>query len=387
MVPSGYWGYPNKFSFRLYFRDLYGDPKLNYPLFPKFDTDSFDNVVLRGGHNDMSNPFIRDELSRRLHKDMGQVACSGSFANLFINGEYKGFYNITEHVSESFCQHWFNSNQAWDVMTMSGIREGDTAKWNEMMAFADSHNMSNSGNYLEMLKRIDVVNFIDYLILQLYGANWDWPQNNWSAASRTVRGRSMAILHLGRGRRDGSNRHGQSIRGSQLAGVGAVDFASSDEGPSRLPPALVRPAAKAFPGNRRRHDQRPIFWNGSTISRAEVIGIVPNMSTFLPNTWFPQREDIFFGQCKTETLFTFAAPILSVNGAVRSGGNAWPGDSLSMANAPAVTGAIYYTLDGTDPRQSSDALSISNLTLVPESAAKKIFVPTSNIGTTWTRWQ
>ena len=382
MQPAGYWGYPNKFSFRLYFRSQYGDPKLDYPLFPKFETDSFDNIVLRGGHNDISNPFVRDELQRRLHKDMGQVACSGSFANLLINGEYKGYYNITEHVSESFCQHWFDSKEAWDVMTMSGIREGDSIGWDNMIAFAQNHNLSDSGNYLEMLKRIDVVNFVDYLIIQAYGGNWDWPQNNWSAAAeRSEHGQWRFFIWDAEGSMDGD--------------VGRNRFGDLNSQGGYL--SILHRALKAHPDYRQLWSdrlQKHFLETGGALTKAnllerfnelksEVIGVIPNMETSLPNIWFPQREEIFFGQCKSESLFTFAAPILSVNGAVRSGGNAWPGDSLSMANAPTVTGTIYYTLDGTDPRQSSDSLSISNLTLVPESATKKILVPTSNIGTTW----
>ncbi|NIN36197.1 MAG: hypothetical protein GTO60_14305, partial [Gammaproteobacteria bacterium] len=37
--------------------------------------------------------------------------------------------------------------------------------------------------YQEMGGRLDIPAFIDYLILQLWSANWDWPQNNWSAAA------------------------------------------------------------------------------------------------------------------------------------------------------------------------------------------------------------
>ena len=36
--------------------------------------------------------------------------------------------------------------------------------------------------------------FIDYLVLQLWGGNWDWPQNNWTAtADSTARLREWQV--------------------------------------------------------------------------------------------------------------------------------------------------------------------------------------------------
>src|SRR5204863_817513 len=76
---------PNdKISYRLYFRGDYNSGRLEYPLFSDSVVRSFDIITLRAGHNDISNPFLRDELARQLHADMGQVAVHGTWANFFI---------------------------------------------------------------------------------------------------------------------------------------------------------------------------------------------------------------------------------------------------------------------------------------------------------------
>ncbi|NIN36198.1 MAG: hypothetical protein GTO60_14310, partial [Gammaproteobacteria bacterium] len=62
---DGYWSGNGKIAFRLYFRDRYGPGWLEYPLFP-FEVDRFKSIVIRSGHNDRTNPFIKDELIRRL---------------------------------------------------------------------------------------------------------------------------------------------------------------------------------------------------------------------------------------------------------------------------------------------------------------------------------
>jgi hypothetical protein len=86
---SGYWTGDAKFSFRLYFRDSYGPSWLEYPLFP-FEVERFKSIVLRGGHNDRVNPFIKDELIRRLHKDMGHVDSGGTMAKAVKMVKEKG---------------------------------------------------------------------------------------------------------------------------------------------------------------------------------------------------------------------------------------------------------------------------------------------------------
>ena len=49
--------------------------------------------VLRAGMNDKCSPFVKDEWMRRLFKEMGGVQETGTFANLYINGYYKYYYN------------------------------------------------------------------------------------------------------------------------------------------------------------------------------------------------------------------------------------------------------------------------------------------------------
>jgi hypothetical protein len=76
----------SKFSFRLYFRNDYGPGRLKYPLFPLTPVQDFDQLVLRAGFNEQGNPFIRDELHRRLSHDMGQIASHGNLAVVFVTG-------------------------------------------------------------------------------------------------------------------------------------------------------------------------------------------------------------------------------------------------------------------------------------------------------------
>ncbi len=178
------WIYGNytKFSFRFYFRNDYGKGKLDYPLFPGSAVTEFDKLVVRGGHNDDRNPFIRDELTRRLFIDTGQIGSHGTFANLFINGEYKGFYNLTERLDDEFQKSWWNTDNDFDILHNFELNSGDLTAWEELFALVNGTDLSIPANYQEVAQRLDVVNFIDYLLVNIYAGTWDWPGNNWHAA-------------------------------------------------------------------------------------------------------------------------------------------------------------------------------------------------------------
>ena len=43
-------------------------------------------------------------------------------------------------------------------------------------------NMRDSRNYEAAQELLDIDNFIDYLLVNVYGGTGDWPHNNWRAA-------------------------------------------------------------------------------------------------------------------------------------------------------------------------------------------------------------
>jgi hypothetical protein len=377
---NGYWSGNGKFSLRLYFRGQYGENRLEYPLFPESNTEEFASVVLRAGHNDISNPFIKDELLRRLHKDMGQVAVTGTFANLFINGQYKGYYNPTEHVKEESCQQWFHSDNPWDVMTMNGIRDGDTRSWNEMLNYATSHDLSDPTYYAEMGRKLDIVCFIDYLIIRLWPNDWDWPQNNWSAAcERSETGRWKFFVWDAEG----------TFRTSDLTLDRFGELNSQNNANGILYRALKASTSfrLLFADRLYRH-----FYNGGAMTEGNIRrrftemqeqlrGVIPSMNTYIIDTWVPNRFDVLLSACKREGMYTFEGPTFFVNGAVQHGGHIADTDLLQITSSQ--TGTVYYTLDGADPAGTDVPQTLDAATLVAKDALKRVTVPTRPVTGDW----
>jgi hypothetical protein len=378
---NGLWSGEGKISLRLYFRGEYGQTRLEYPLIPQSDVEQFATVILRAGHNDRTNPFIKDELLRRLHKDMGQAACSGTFANLFINGEYKGFYNPTEQVKEESCQQWFDSDRSWDIMTMNGIRDGDSASFDAMIAYARGHNLADPAYYAELCKKLDVVSFIDYLIIRLWPNDWDWPQNNWSAAcERSATGRWKFFVWDAEG----------TFESSQLQLDRFTELGTQGNANGYLYQALrTNPDFRMLFADRiYKH-----FYNGGALSdenivkrfselRGELRSVIPSMNTYIVDTWTPSRRPIFLSACMRVGMYTFAGPSFAVNGTPQHGGQVAPGDRLSISLAEG-RGTIYYTLDGSDPAQSGLALGPTMTPLVTRDCPKRILVPAGPLVSDW----
>jgi len=181
-------------SFNLYFRDDYGNESVNLPLNgPGSTVQDYERFRVRAGKNDIRNPFVIDELIRRLSHKMGNGASRGVINSLYVNGELKGFYNMVERLREPFFQslHSDDSDAQWDVLQFEGadnVAEGDEIAFNDMISRLNAP--TTLANWERVLEVADVENMADYYLLNIYGATWDWPHNNWVAAKeRSAEGR------------------------------------------------------------------------------------------------------------------------------------------------------------------------------------------------------
>ena len=178
----------NKYSFRLYFRGEYGQGRLEIPLFPGTQIDSFDTIHLRAGMNDNTNPLLKDEFVRSLCDSIGITACHGTFVHVFLNGAYKGIYNPAERVNEDFLKAYHGGGELWDVIGAGNLLlGGDAVAWNALRT-ASRRDLTSTANYLDVASRMDLENFIDYLLPHIWADNDDWPHNNTRAARERVAG-------------------------------------------------------------------------------------------------------------------------------------------------------------------------------------------------------
>ena len=196
-----------KHSFRLFFRDEYGDGKLNFPLFEGEGVDEFEKFDLRTTQNyswafggSTRNAFVRDVFSRDIQGQMGHPYTRSRFYHLYINGQYWGLYQTEERPEARFAASYMGGDaEDYDVVKSAGSSGGhaNEATDGTMDAYgrlsdyfyqaggigdsklADywkSQGMNPDGSRNPDFERLlDVDNLIDYMILTYYTSDADGP--------------------------------------------------------------------------------------------------------------------------------------------------------------------------------------------------------------------
>lgn len=68
-------------------------------------------------------------------------------------------------------------------MTPDGIRDGDNVAWNAMHALAKA-GVSTRDGFEAIVRYLAIDPLIDYMLINFYGGNGDWPHHNWNAVRR-----------------------------------------------------------------------------------------------------------------------------------------------------------------------------------------------------------
>jgi CotH kinase protein/Lamin Tail Domain/Secretion system C-terminal sorting domain/Chitobiase/beta-hexosaminidase C-terminal domain/Right handed beta helix region len=169
-------------SLRLLFRNKYGDESINYKIFPDKENRNFNSLVLRNGgfpefrYTLLSDGFMQRLISQEMEIDyQAYRPCA-----LYLNGKYWGIYNIREKQNEDYLKENNgvdpdNLDILEDNMT---IVEGDRDHYKHMIDFVSLNDLSLEESYDSVKQWMDVDNYINYQIAQLYFANTDWPANN-----------------------------------------------------------------------------------------------------------------------------------------------------------------------------------------------------------------
>jgi hypothetical protein len=183
--------YPKK-SLKLFPDKAYDDQKvLDYPFFTGLTDvngepiDRFSNLVLRNGGNDWEYTMFRDIFMTELVDDVIDVQAAQPVV-LFINGEYWGIYNLREIINDAYIKSHYGvdkSDVTMIVYSPTGYElydgdEEDIADYESFISYLETHDLSNDTYYETAVNQIDLDNFLNFYIANIYFANTDWPGNN-----------------------------------------------------------------------------------------------------------------------------------------------------------------------------------------------------------------
>lgn len=176
-------GYSRRFvlkSFRLYARNQYGDNRFYYQMFPDQPYNEFNRLLLRHAGNDFHGTMFRDAMMQRVVGHMKfDTQAYRPFVTL-LNGEYWALLNLRERYDKHYLArvHGADPDNIDLLENNSIVKEGSNTHFQEMISYLRDNNMQEDEHYQEMQTRMDMENFIDYQIAQIFVGNTDWPGNN-----------------------------------------------------------------------------------------------------------------------------------------------------------------------------------------------------------------
>jgi hypothetical protein len=180
---GGALGQPQR-ALAIFARDKYGYPELNYQLFPDMDIDIFEAFVLRNAGNEWEASQFHDGILAGIVDEWEQDVQAYRPCVVFINGEYYGIHGLREKVNEHFvASHHHVDPDNLDMIENKELPErtvihGTADHYYALEEYVTDNDMSITEHYEYAETQMDVENFIDYHIAQIYAANIDWPANN-----------------------------------------------------------------------------------------------------------------------------------------------------------------------------------------------------------------
>ena len=171
--------YPKK-SFRLKLAKRYGEESLDYPLFTvgklaKSELTGFKRLIVRNagqdGYGDRAR--IRDSLMQALWAEEGGLFSAKRSVFVYLNGEIWGIYNIREYIDRNYLSSNLGIEDADLIKEFELVKEGDEANWLEVVEFFEAADLREASNYDRVQELIDIENFTDFWIFQIYGASID----------------------------------------------------------------------------------------------------------------------------------------------------------------------------------------------------------------------
>ncbi len=177
-------------SLRLYARSAYENNYMNHPFFPNNNISSFKRLILRNSGNDFpskiwepgfySRTLLRDAAIQSMVRHLNIDTQDYLATVVFINGEFWGIHNLRERFDKYYLHNKYGvETDAIDLITgLYTVKEGSNIHFLETYDFIKDNPMETDANYNFIKQRIDIENFIDYQIVNIYSDNTDWPGNN-----------------------------------------------------------------------------------------------------------------------------------------------------------------------------------------------------------------
>jgi hypothetical protein len=403
----------DKLSMRVKFKAPYGPEKLNAEVYNDSVLDvgaatEFNTFILdahlgytwayggpAGSTQRVNAMYVQDAYVSDLQNLAGGAAPHSTFVHVYINGLYWGVYDMHERADEHFAESYLGGNdEDYDVIKhrasteVSGIDLNPDPSIYVSSAITNyaaflglvRQNMTIQANYDAVAAKLDVDDFISYMIVNYYVGNDDWAHQNWYASFNRVDPEGKWRYHswdaenvlkdVNRDSTTLNNTDGPTevlqrlivnpefrLRFNDMAqklmrndGLltstkAAEIYQTRADGLGR---ALVGESARWGDSRTVPHSFGPAPNDPVGIGNPYLLSHWTTRNNFLYSSYFPNRTNNVLNQFVARTwATTLAAPAFTnYGGTVEEGTQV----TISKPAGSPVGGTLYYTLDGSDPR-------------------------------------
>ena len=166
---------------KLYAREEYGKKHFLYRFFKDSPFVKFKHLNL---HAFRCSNWLQmggtEYLSQKVAANLNFDAMAVRQVVVFINGEYWGIYTMEEAPDEHYLNDHYNADlDSVTIIKYWGVPNyGDPSEWQAYLRYMKTADLTQPEDSAFAFSRTDVPNFIDYMLMETFAANLDWPGNN-----------------------------------------------------------------------------------------------------------------------------------------------------------------------------------------------------------------
>lgn len=185
-------------SFILKARDKYGDNILREKLFSDKPHDRYGGFTMRNSGNDFNVTMFRDALMQEIARSQMKLAYLAYKPTVFyLNGQYWGIQNMREKIDADYIETNYGvKRNDLDLLEAWGNPvEGTNTAYFTYLNTLQALNPALPSTFEFIGQNIEVQEYINYLVAQIYFGNTDWPGNNIKYWKRRSGGKFRWLLY------------------------------------------------------------------------------------------------------------------------------------------------------------------------------------------------
>jgi len=165
-------------SFIAYAKKRFGTNRFYYDFFEEKPNQNIKSFMIRNAGNDFMYSHFRDAACQLFFGGKVDIDYQAfQPAITYLNGNYWGIMNLRERSEEDFILANYGLEDIDVVENWRGeLKTGDLVAWNQLMN--ELRKPYSQRNYKWIMDQIDINEFINYMILQIYVSNTDFPISN-----------------------------------------------------------------------------------------------------------------------------------------------------------------------------------------------------------------